>query len=79
MSAQVRQDAVIVAAGCFLNSPDIGYSVTRYRRPVLWSWASRVRTASRSAGGPTDRRHTCRGPLLYVRLPELCPTFARRS
>ena len=33
MSAQVRLDAVIVAAGRFLTSPDIGYSVTRYRAP----------------------------------------------
>jgi hypothetical protein len=33
MSAQVRLDAVIVAAGCFLTSPDIGYSVTHHRAP----------------------------------------------
>jgi hypothetical protein len=33
MSAQVRLDAVIVAPGCFLTSPDIGYSVTHHRAP----------------------------------------------
>jgi hypothetical protein len=33
MSAQVRPDAVIVAAGCFLTSPDIGYPVTHHRAP----------------------------------------------
>jgi hypothetical protein len=31
MSAQVRLDAVIVAAGCFLTSPRHRHSVTRYR------------------------------------------------
>ncbi len=28
---------------------------------------------------PADRRHICRGPLLYARLPELCPHSLRRS
>ena len=35
MSAQVSLDAVIVAAGRFLTSPDVGYSVTRYRAPCV--------------------------------------------
>jgi hypothetical protein len=35
MGAQVRPDTVIVAARRFLTSPDIGYSVTRYRAPCV--------------------------------------------
>jgi len=34
MSAQVRLDAVIVAAGCFLTSPDIGFRSPVTGRPV---------------------------------------------
>jgi hypothetical protein len=60
MSAQVRLDAVIVAAGRFLASPDISFrsSVTRYPVCVVVIEVA-VRTASQSAGRP-------RRPLSFV-------------
>ena len=53
MSVQVRLDAVIVAAGRFLTSPDIGFRSPVTGRPVYIVVIDvAVRTASRSAGRP---------------------------
>jgi hypothetical protein len=50
MSAQMRLDAVIVAAGRFLTSLDIGLQPPVTGLPGVVVIAVAVRTASRSAG-----------------------------
>jgi hypothetical protein len=76
MSAQVRLDAVIVAAGRFLTSPDIGSRSSVTERYVVIDVM--VRTAWRSAGPPADRSHLCHDQPLQFRAAELCRTFAGR-
>jgi hypothetical protein len=58
MSAQVRLDAVTVAAGRFLASPNIGFQSTVTGRPVcVVVIDAAVRTVSRSASDLADRCH----------------------
>jgi hypothetical protein len=52
MSAQLRLDALIVAAGRFLTSPDIGFRLPVTGRLCVVVIDVAVRTASRSAGRP---------------------------
>ena len=59
MSARVRLDALIIAAGHFLTSPDIRPSVTRYWAPgVLSSQTSRFEPLPGRRGDPADRYHS---------------------
>ena len=64
MSAQVRLDAVIVAAGRFLTSLDIGfgYPLPGALRVVVIDVA--VRTTSLPAARPADRCHFCHDQAL---------------
>ena len=66
MSAQMRLtlDAVIVAAGRFLTSLDIGLRPHVTWRPGVVVIAVAVRTASRSAGKPRRPLSSCRGQAL---------------
>ena len=78
MSAQVRLDAVIVAAGWFLTSPDIGYSVTRYRAPrvVVLGVAGSNRF---EVGGAVPQTAVIPGMACgYLPHPRLHHIFARR-
>jgi hypothetical protein len=64
LSAQVRLEEVIVAAGRFPTSADIGFRSSVTVRTVWVVIDVAVRTASRSAGDPEDRRHFCRDKAL---------------
>jgi hypothetical protein len=78
MSAQVRLDAVIVAAGRFLTSPDIGFRSPVTGRPVCCRHSRRGSNRFEVGGDPADRCHFCRGQALQFWAAELRRAFARR-
>ena len=83
MSAQVRLDAVIVAAARFLASLDIGLRSPVTGRPVcVVVIGVAVPTVSRVGGAtpqdPEDRCHSCRDQALQFWAAELRRAFARR-
>jgi hypothetical protein len=65
MSAQVRLDAVIVAAGRFLTSPDIGFRSPVTGRPVRCRHSRRGSNRF-EVGGATPRP---RRPLSFLSWP----------
>ena len=79
MSAQVRLDAVIVAAGRFLTSPDIGFRSPVTGRPVCCRHRRRGSNRFEVCGAtPHTAVNFCRYQALQFRAAELRRAFARR-
>src|SRR5713101_3017026 len=79
-SVQVRLDTVIVAAGRFLASPDIGFRSPFTGRPVcVVVIDSRFEPLRGRRGDAADRCHFCRGQALQFWAAEPRRAFAKRQ
>jgi len=78
MSAQVRLDAVIVAAGRFLASPNIGFRSTVTGCPVCCRYRRRGSNRFEVGGRPRRPLSFGRDQALQFWAAELRRAFARR-